>query len=104
MQVYGAVFFQTILGIQKNLRGNIADSCCNRCNRDSIENADARVPYRIDVLTSIPGVDFAMCYEKRLETTLDDTTITLIDKDSLIAAKKASARPQDLLDAAKLEE
>jgi hypothetical protein len=61
-------------------------------------------PNRIDVLTSIPGVDFVVCYEKRLEETLDGVTITLIDKTSLIAAKKASARPQDLLDAAKLEE
>jgi hypothetical protein len=61
-------------------------------------------PNRIDVLTSIPGVDFAACYEKRLEETLDGVMITLIDKNSLIAAKKASGRPQDLLDAAKLEE
>jgi hypothetical protein len=61
-------------------------------------------PHRIDVLTSIPGVDFAACYEKRLEEILDGITITLIDKESLIAAKKASGRSQDLLDAAKLEE
>lgn len=56
------------------------------------------------MLTSIPGVDFAACYEKRLEETLEGVMITLIDKNSLIAAKKASGRPQDLLDAAKLEE
>jgi hypothetical protein len=51
-----------------------------------------------------PGVDFAACYKKHLEETLDGVTITLIDKSSLIAAKKASGRPQDLWDAAKLEE
>jgi hypothetical protein len=56
-------------------------------------------PWRIDILTSIPGVEFDKAYERRSKLLLGDSTVSVLSKDDLIAAKMASGRPQDLLDA-----
>ena len=55
-------------------------------------------PNRIDILTSVPGVDFSACYESRLMMQIDDVSINLIDLENLKKNKKASGRLQDLAD------
>jgi hypothetical protein len=60
-------------------------------------------PFRIDLLTEIPGVDFGTAWARRGSVTLDGTTIPLIAKDDLIANKKAVGRLQDLADVEALE-
>jgi hypothetical protein len=55
-------------------------------------------PWRIDILTSIPGVDFASAYQDRVLATLGDYQASFISKEWLIRAKRESARPQDLID------
>jgi len=55
-------------------------------------------PNRIDILVSISGVDFTMCYAKRIEVELDGVSVHFIDLDSLRQNKKASGRMQDLAD------
>lgn len=55
-------------------------------------------PWRIDVLTSIPGVDFDLAYQDRAKLPLGTYSADCISKDWLIKAKAASGRPQDLLD------
>lgn len=61
-------------------------------------------PWRVDVLTSIPGVDFEAAYAARVALPLGDYTATCIDREWLIRAKRASGRPQDLLDLESLGE
>ncbi len=55
-------------------------------------------PWRIDILTSIPGVNFADAYKDRVDLPLGNYKATCISKEWLIKAKQASGRPQDLLD------
>lgn len=55
-------------------------------------------PWRIDILTTIPGVNFEAAYAERVKLPLDHYQADCISKAWLIKAKQASARPQDLLD------
>ena len=55
-------------------------------------------PVRIEIATTISGVDFAECYARRVEDSLDGVPVTLIDLDHLKVNKKASGRHQDLAD------
>ena len=55
-------------------------------------------PVRIEVMTSISGVEFDECYRERLDTTLNDVPVNLIDLHHLKINKKASGRLKDLAD------
>lgn len=54
---------------------------------------------RVDILMGIPGVEFEKAWNRRMEVDFDGLSVTFISKADLIAAKRASERPQDLLDA-----
>lgn len=60
-------------------------------------------PLRVDILMSIPGVQFEKAWTNREIVNLDNIEIAFIGKADLIQAKKAAGRPQDLLDLANLE-
>jgi len=60
-------------------------------------------PNRIDILASIPGVDFSECYARRVEISLDGVNVNFIDLEHLRQNKKASGRIQDLADLENLE-
>jgi hypothetical protein len=55
-------------------------------------------PVRIEVMTSISGVEFDECYRERLETTLKDIPVSLINLRHLKINKQASGRLKDLAD------
>jgi len=55
-------------------------------------------PVRIEIATTISGVDFAECYASRVQDTLDGVLVNLINLNHLKANKKASGRHQDLAD------
>ncbi len=55
-------------------------------------------PQRIDILTSIDGVDFPAAFDARLEADLDGVRIPVISRSHLIQNKRASGRTQDLAD------
>ncbi len=59
-------------------------------------------PLRVDIMMSIPGVEFEECWQRRTLAEIEDDTIPFIGREDLIAAKRASGRPQDLLDAESL--
>ena len=60
-------------------------------------------PNRIDIITTLSGVTFAECYEKRVPVEIDGVKINFIDLDSLRKNKKATGRLQDLADLENLE-
>jgi hypothetical protein len=60
-------------------------------------------PNRIDVVTAIDGVAFPEAWPDRAETTYGDQAVPVIGRRHLIRNKRASGRPQDLLDLAVLE-
>ena len=62
-----------------------------------------REPGRIDLLTGVSGLAFAEVYPQRVTATFGTTRVPILDRASLIANKRASGRPQDLADVAKLE-
>jgi hypothetical protein len=61
-------------------------------------------PNRIDVLTELEGVQFEEAWRDRVQSSYDDVPIQFVSRKHLIRNKRAVGRPQDLLDAAILEE
>ena len=61
-------------------------------------------PVRIDVVKGVPGGDFSACFARHVRTSWDGVAVSVISKDDLIAIKRASGRPQDLLDVESLSE
>ena len=55
-------------------------------------------PLRIELLTTISGVDFDDCYQNRIEDTLEGIKINIINLTNLKKNKKASGRYKDLND------
>jgi hypothetical protein len=55
-------------------------------------------PVRIEIATTISGVDFAECHARRVEDTLDGVSVHVIGLDDLKRNKQASGRHQDLAD------
>jgi hypothetical protein len=61
-----------------------------------------RPPLRVDIVMTIPGVEFEEAWSNRVATTLDGVDVPFISKPDLIKAKQAAGRPQDLLDLERL--
>ncbi len=55
-------------------------------------------PVRIELLTTISGVDFDDCYPRAAETTLGDVPVRVIGLEDLKTNKRAAGRHQDLAD------
>jgi len=60
-------------------------------------------PLRIEILTSIDGVEFDDCYRKKKTFNVDDVEIQFISLEDLKKNKKASGRHKDLDDLEHLE-
>ena len=60
-------------------------------------------PIRIDIITSIKGMDFPEFWENRNIGRYGDIEVFFISKQDLIRCKRASGRKQDLADVEKLE-
>lgn len=55
-------------------------------------------PNRVDLLTTPSGVTFEACWQDRLEVDMEGVRVPFIGLEGLKANKRASGRPQDLLD------
>jgi predicted nucleotidyltransferase len=60
-------------------------------------------PGRIDILTTLPGVEFSECYTVRTVVEVDGVSVNFIDLENLKKNKKATGRHQDLADLENLE-
>jgi hypothetical protein len=60
-------------------------------------------PIRIDILTSITGVDFDDAWPERLQTVFAGEPVGVLSRQHLIQNKTAVARPQDLADVHRLQ-
>ncbi|HRY44297.1 MAG TPA: hypothetical protein P5164_10150 [Thermoanaerobaculia bacterium] len=56
------------------------------------------VPVRVDILTSISGVEFEEAWAGRIQATVDAVTFGVLGREELIRNKRATGRPKDLLD------
>ncbi len=60
-------------------------------------------PNRIDLLTSLSGVNSEEVWANRLPGDLDGLPVSFIDKQRFLLNKRAAGRPQDLADADAIE-
>jgi len=60
-------------------------------------------PNRIDLLTSISGVEFEAAWAGRVSLRLGDVDVMVIGRKELIENKRAAGRPRDVADVAELE-
>ena len=60
-------------------------------------------PVRIDIVKGVPGGDFERAFRARITTDWDGVRVHVVSRQDLITLKRASGRPQDLLDAEALE-
>ena len=60
-------------------------------------------PGRIDILTTLPGVEFAECYPTRMVVDIDGVSVNFIDLEHLKKNKRATGRHQDLADLENLQ-
>ena len=60
-------------------------------------------PNRIDLLTSISGVEFEEAWAGRIQLRVGDLEVMVIGKEELIQNKRAVGRPRDVADVAELE-
>ena len=56
-------------------------------------------PDRIDLVKGMRGLDFADAWSRRSTTKVDGVGVSIIGRDDLIAAKRATEREKDLADA-----
>ena len=61
-------------------------------------------PDRIDILTSIDGVDFDAAWQNRKQARINGTSVPVLGRDELMKNKRAAGRPKDLADLAWLEQ
>jgi hypothetical protein len=61
-------------------------------------------PVRIEILSSVSGVDFAACRSRGITATIDGIPVRLISRTDLIANKRAAGRDKDLNDVKHLEQ
>lgn len=59
-------------------------------------------PYRIDILTSIDGVEFDDAWSRRLSVEADGLALEIIGREDLVRNKVVADRPQDRADVARL--
>lgn len=60
-------------------------------------------PYRIDIVTSITGVEFDDAWTNRKQTQIEGINVPVLSRDDLLKNKRATGRPKDLVDVAWLE-
>lgn len=60
-------------------------------------------PARIDLMKQVPGGDFETAYRTRSTFEVAGVEVSCVGKAALIALKRSSGRPQDLVDVAQLE-
>jgi hypothetical protein len=61
-------------------------------------------PNRIDILTSLTGLNFNECYKEKQIVTINDIEIIFIDVLHLIKNKEALGRHQDIADVQRMKE
>lgn len=60
-------------------------------------------PHRVDVITTVDGVQFSDAWANRVQVDIDGLLIPVIGRAHLITNKRTVGRPQDLVDADLLE-
>ena len=60
-------------------------------------------PARVDLLRSVPGVDFVAAYRRCVRADWDGVPVTVVAREDLLASKIAAGRERDLRDVRLIE-
>lgn len=60
-------------------------------------------PVRVDILTSIPGIDFTAAWERRLTVDFGGVPAYVISKEDLLRSKRSTGRKRDRIHTKSLE-
>ena len=60
-------------------------------------------PARIDILTGLSGISFEEAWPRRTTVKVGSLSVGVIGREDLIRNKRATGRPQDLVDAERLD-
>ena len=60
-------------------------------------------PLRIELLTSISGVEFDPCYARRIQATIEGISVPVISREDLLANKCATGQAKDAADVEQLQ-
>jgi hypothetical protein len=60
-------------------------------------------PYRIEILTTVDGIEFESSYSNRIIEKIDDIEISILSKKDLIENKLSAGRNKDLDDVENLK-
>jgi Nucleotidyl transferase of unknown function (DUF2204) len=76
--------------------------------RDSLSTADTVIqmgypPARIDLMTSIEGVEFAQAYPHAVRVVIEGVPLTIISREHFLKNKRALGRHKDLADVEALD-
>ncbi len=52
-------------------------------------------PVRVDVMTSVPGLDFTAAWERRVVVDFDGESAPVLSREDLLVSKKRAARPRN---------
>jgi predicted nucleotidyltransferase len=55
-------------------------------------------PRRIDLLTTLPGVEFNQCFAEKVVVDMEGVSVSFIDLENLKKNKRATGRAQDIAD------
>lgn len=55
-------------------------------------------PMRLELFTTIPGLEFSECYSRRIEVKVGSLMVPFISLDDLKTNKRACGRPKDMQD------
>ena len=91
---------QSITGVLRSFGFSQADAALFQQTRQIVRLGVP--PMRLEILTTISGVDFTDCYARRVEADLDGVTVNFIQLDDLRRNKQASGRLKDRVDLEKL--
>ena len=73
-----------------------------QCAKDEVVWFGA-APVRVDLLKSVPGVEFDAAFARRVPMEAGELTLPVVGLDDLIAMKRAADRDQDRADVRRLE-
>jgi glycine/D-amino acid oxidase-like deaminating enzyme len=77
--------------------GNLGLSSADFCSPGRVVQLGVQ-PNRIDILTSLTGVDFEEVWSGRRTGSLDGLPVCFLGRAELVKNKRATGRPQDLAD------
>ena len=95
---------QKVWSALKRFRAPLLDLTVDDLHSPDVVFQIGAAPRRIDILTSISGVEFDSAWARRKAVSLAGLVVPVVGRADLLINKRAAGRPQDLAVAQRLEQ